>query len=319
MRSFSKNVALVCVLLSILFPCLCGCMPVNSFDTSNLGSVPQPSIPETTNSAVLPQPKTLTVYQIGDPACLELTAVQTTVADIPLEYGWAMHNGNVFLKQFSGACQIAAIPGSDRYICAYVGSMVGVYHYLIEVETGTVLDPLRVLQQDVMDRVSEVEFSPDGQYAFVTSHSGTQAYLLDCVAGEATQLPLDDGIYSVSAHFVDATNLFLTTAYQKESGQIYFELSRYEIATGACTEIPGQYQSKDRSRLDFLSFADGGVLYTFTNGQLTLIDPLTWNMTTYPFGDDVMISQYTDDSYIVVSNGIRYLLRNDGAYQQITP
>ena len=308
-----------CLLLSVtLLLCLCGCVPANSFDTSNLGSVPQTTVPKTTGSAVLPQPKTLTVYQIGDSVELTLTEVQTTVAGMPLEYGWAIHNGNILVEKLAGDCHIGTIPGSERYIYAYVGSMTGLYFYFVDVQTGTVADPLSALEQDVRERILDVAFSPDGHYAVVISHSGTLASLLNCVTGEVTMLPFDAEIYSASAFFMDAGNLLLIPAYQDENGQIYFELCRYEIATGLCTAHPGRYQSKDRSKENFLSFSEDGTPYTFINGQLALFDPYTWEATAYPFGEDATVNYYTEDSYIVFSNGVCYLLRNDGAYQQIS-
>ena len=312
-------IRICCLLLSAtLIFCLCGCMPVNSFDTTNLGSIPLTSVPEMTYSVAPSQPKTLTVYQIGESIELELTSVKTTVADMPLEYEWAIYNGNTFLENIEGECQIATIPGSDHYIYAYIGSMVGVYYYLIEVQTGTVTDPLGALEQNVREHISDVRFSSDGNYAIVISHSGTAASLVNCITGEVAPLPFDDEIYSASAVFIDADNLLLIPAYQDENGQIYFELHRYEIATGLRTDIPGRYQSKERSQENFLSFDEAGTPYTFVNGQLALIDPLTWEMTAYPFGEDANISYYTNNSYIVFSNGVRYLLCSDGAYQQIS-
>lgn len=322
-----------CILLLVLSVGLTACLPANTLNPyTPTGAPPQFPTNSTTGNtqthttistiptsvpSTIPEPDTIMIHMLGGSVAADATRVHTSVAGMPLEYGWTYHDGRIFLKEYEGAYPVGIIYGSDSYIYASVSSMAGVYHYLINVQSGEVSDPLADLEADIRSRISNVMYSADGSYALVFSHSGTVATLLNCVTGQSTSLPVAEYVYSAYGDFISDSHILLTSCFQRKDGQFYYTFTLYHIATGECTPISGEYQKKDRSQEDFIGISEGGILYTFTDGQLAIIDPLTWQKTVYPFGDDALVAYYTQSTYIVSSEGNRYLLHKNGTYQLI--
>lgn len=319
MMKFSKFLSFaITIFLAIFITSACSAANLNNTIGSMLNTAPSVSTePPLSTPPVVPESNYVTVYQLGEPLNLELAAVQTELLGSTLEYSWARHDGRIFIKQHEERFPLGIIYGSDRYIYASSSNMTGVYHYLIDVETGTVLDPLEALDSSIRERISDVLFSSTGSHALICHHSSTSAVLLDCSTGHTVPLSVAEDVYSVFGFFADDSHILLASCFQNAQGEFHYTFARYNILTGETVSIPGEYQKADKSKDNFIHFSDGGILYTFADGQLTIIDPLTWEMTAYPFPDDATVSYYTTDTYIVSANGNRYLLHKNGTYQQI--
>lgn len=333
MRMFIMNKPFICIILVIILLAMSACTFKDLANTNgSTGSTPQrptygtahstqPSVsiaPQESTPPVMPKPEFLNIYQFGDPLYVELTTVQTELLGFNLKYSWTCYDGQIFIGQYEGSFPLSVVYGSNRYIYTSVSNMTRTYHYLIDAQTGTVLDPLARLDPFISEHISEVSFSPNGGYALICSHSSTSAALLDCDTGYTMPLFfVAENVYSVSGFFPDNSHVFLTSCFQNAQGQFYYTFICCNILTGEVVYIPGEYQTVDKAKDNFIRFSDGGILYTFTEGKLTIIDPLTWEMTAYPFPDDATVSYYTADTYIVSTNDIRYLLHKNGTFQLI--
>lgn len=315
MSKFLSFALLVIVLINMAACSLTNPPSSTAVPPSTITTAPDASV-STTAPTVTTDSKIVRIITMDGPLDAALTRVKTTVAESPLEYGWACYDGRIFVRQYAGAYDIDTVYGSERYISVFTGSMAGAYRYLVDVQTGTVSDPLAALDAQIREHMTDIVFSADGKYALVLSHGSTAATLLDCAAGQNVSLPVKENIYSVFGSFIDNSHILLTFCHQNTNGEFFYTFTRYNIATGESNPISGEYQKTD-SGSNFIGFCDGGILYTFVNGQLAIIDPLTWEKTIYPFGNDVMLSYYTHNTYIARTDGKQYLLHQEGTYKLI--
>ena len=318
------------ILAGILLVALTGCAAgnIHTVSTTDSATVPTygyvipthsaPTTVPTTAPFDEPDPIDIVVHTLDGNEKIRLTRVQTTIAEMPTEYSWAYYDGRIFLKNVNADCELGIIYGSDRYIYASFGSMTGIYCYLIDVQTGAVSDPLAALDAQLKESISEVIFSAEGMYALVFSNSHTAITLLNCATGQSRPLPLQEAVYSVSAWFVEQGHILISYCFEKESGQFRHIFALYDISTGMYTSIPGEYQTKDPTTDGFIAITEQGFLYTFTNGQLSVIDPLTWEKTVYVFGSDATLSYYTRNTFLVKTEGKQYILHKDGTTKLIT-
>ena len=123
-----------------------------------------------------------------------------------------------------------------------------------------------------------------------------------------------ENVYSVFGRFIGDSQILLVFCFQDENGAYSYTFTRYSILTGETASISGEYQSADKNNSNFIGFCDGGILYTFTNGQFTIIDPTTWEKTVYPFGSDTLLSPYSRTTYRITTGGQQYLLHQNGDY-----
>ena len=230
-----------------------------------------------------------------------------------VEHYWAVFEGELYLENNS-EYSMENIPGSDRY-CALIAE--GPYSYLVDVQTGQVLDPLAALEQDALNHLSGVRFSPDGRLAMITYRGSTVLELLDCASGNSVRLPYAEDLYSVSGEFLDNDTVMIFSTHQDADGQINWSMSRYEIASGECEEIPGRYTSKDRHAENFLAMVEVPFAYTFTEGKLKIIDLRTMEQTIYPLRIDevesVSCCMYMKGSILVHTEQRDYLLNPQAA------
>lgn len=318
------------ILAVILLVALTACaadsihMPSTADDTT----VPTDGYTEPTHSAPTtvpttapsdePDPIDMVIHTLDGTEEIRLTRVQTTIAEMPAEYSWTCYDGRIFLKNVNADCELGIIYGSDRYIYASFSSMTGMYCYLVDVQTGAVSDPLAALDAQLKERISEVVFSADGMYALIFSNSHTAVTLLNCATGQSQPLPMQEAVYSVSAWFVEQRHILISYCFEKEFGQFLCIFALYDISTGMYTSIPGEHQTKDPTADGFITITEQGLLYTFTSGQLSVIDPLTWEKTVYAFGSDATLSYYTKSTFLVKTEGRQYILHKDGTAKLIT-
>ena len=264
------------------------------------------------------------LYQSGDsvvaisdgiPVSIPMTAAQVTVVhngrEIVVDYSWTKYANALAATSRSGNYSVVPLPRSDRYLRLILD--MG-YTYLIDTVTGEVSDPLSVLDSEITQRLSIVNFSPDGQYAIISHHSGTECILLNCTTGEVTQLPYASDIYSISGHFLDETHIALSTAF-KVGDDIRYSLARYDITNGELAELPGQYTAKDRTDSAFLAFCDDEVFaYTFENGCLVIVDLMTWERTLTNFKAGGLSNVFYCEGTLagVVHLGTVYILDHEG-------
>lgn len=180
-----------------------------------------------------------------------------------------------------------------------------------------VFDPLAGLEENVRNHLSEAQFSPDGKYVLICYKSSTVLELLDVATGTRTKMPYEDGLYSVSGHFLDNSTALLVSSYQDANGQISYGMSRYDILSGECTQIPGRYTAKDRDAENFMAYIEGPYAYTHTEGKMTVVDLRTFEKTVYPLNisDVKFVLYHTSDSVWAQAGETEYLLNMDGNMQ----
>lgn len=298
------------IVIGTLLACLAGCRSNTPADT--------PTEPSTQANASIRE--VLVLSKEGKSISLPLTSGRMTAKDTALEFEWAAYEGELYLTESSrehyspshGNFSLSRIPGSDRYMCL---TTEGPYTYLIDSQTGEVLDPLAGMDAEILNKLSDVSFSPNGQYVLISHHSGTVLELMDRSKDSKIKLPYEDGLYSISGHFIDNKTILITSTYQDADGQISYTLARYHISTGECTQLPGSYVSKDPNTDNFMALIEGPFAYTYTEGKLTIVDLRTMSQTVYPLtaSDVTRVSYHTAESIYVVDCGVEYLLKTDGS------
>lgn len=252
-----------------------------------------------------------------DMIALLLTSGTVTGNDTEVEYAWSVSHDRLNITYYGVHYDLARVPGSDRYLQL---RREGGYTWLVDILTGKLLDPLAGLEQSILNDLSEVKFSTDGKYALLSYKSSTVLELLDIAAGSRTKMPYEDGLYSISGEFLDNGTALLVPSYQDADGQVSYSLSRYDIAAGGSTEIPGRYVSKDRNAENFMAMIAGPYAYTFPEGKLAIVDLRTLEKTVYPLdiSQVTAVSYYTADSILVTAGEAQYLLKTDGSMQTVS-
>lgn len=262
-----------------------------------------------------PALETVTDYSTGMTVTLNLSHAQIMIAETSVEYGWVSFNGVLYARSYTDGFYLEPVCKSDRYMYVIVD---GGYTYLADAQIGEVFDPLAVLDIEVRQRLSDVRFSSDGQFAVVSYNSGTECVLIQCTTGQITQLPYEQGLYCISGSFLDDDNVLLSSSYEIEPHKIMYTLSVYDISTGECTQLPGQYQAKNRNEEQFLAVYNGGSAITFSDGGLIVIDLLTWQSISYPFATDMeLVFDLHGRIYYLSTQGQRYLLNKDGTLKLV--
>lgn len=268
----------------------------------------------TTQKPANDTPKTPTISllsQSGETVSVPLTAGKLTLNAATFDYGWTYYEGELYVSCECKDISFERIGGSERFMALHAGQ----YTYLVNVRTGEVADPLSSLDQAVLERLSQVTFSADGQYALVSHHSGTVLELLDIAGGTKLQLPYEEGLYSVSGQFLDNENVLICSAYQESDGKTSYGLSRYCIATGEISKLAGRYQAKDPTAENFMSLLDyGPFAYTRTDGKISVVDLRNFEKTVYALNatDNTVLIYHTQDSIHAVVGESKYLLKSDG-------
>lgn len=259
-----------------------------------------------------PQTPTVSLLsQSGKTVTVPLNAAKLTLDTATPDYGWTYYEGELYVSCECEDISFERIGGSERFMALHAGQ----YTYLVNVRTGEVADPLSSLDQAVLERLSQVTFSADGQYALVSHHSGTVLELLDIAGGTKLQLPYEEGLYSVSGQFLDNENVLICSAYQESDGKTSYGLSRYCIATGEISKLAGRYQAKDPSAENFMSLLDyGPFAYTRTDGKISVVDLRNFEKTVYALNatDNTVLIYHTQDSIHAVVGESKYLLKSDG-------
>lgn len=241
----------------------------------------------------------------GSPIRMQMTDTQVTIVhngqEILVEYSWANCGDTLAAVSYSGYYSVIPLTGSDRYLELILD--MG-YTYLIDTVTGEVLDPLAVLDKESKERLSIINFSPDGQYAVVSHHSSTACILLNCATGEITDLPYADDIYSISGYMIDATHIMLISAFETEYPHITeSRTSIYNIATGELTDFPSEN----------LTLLSGQYAYTKNeSGYIVLINQLSGERLVTEFTYIEQIQNCPGDGVLIISYGVLYLVTPDG-------
>lgn len=188
--------------------------------------------------------------------------------ELTVFYGWTQHGNTLATTSKSPYYSIQPVPQSGRYLKLILD---GGYTYLIDTASGTILNPLAVLDSEAAIRLHSVEFSPDGQYAVVSHHGATVCVLLNCTTGEITQLPYASGLYSVFGYFLDNTHILLMSAVETDPPhEVESSWAVYDITTGTLTELTGEFAPGSTHIVD-----DGQkIAYTYQDGYLVIIDLL---------------------------------------------
>lgn len=244
------------------------------------------------------------------------TPGKTVWNGVTVEYHWTISNGELYLLYDSADYHLERVVGSDRYMYLTIH---GAYSYLLDAQTGEVLDPLAGLDREVLDYLTEVKFSPDGCLALISYRHGAALMLLDCKTGSKVDLPPED-IYSVSGEFLDNNTVLLVSACQAIEGEISYRLSRYDTSSGAYTQIPGNFVSKDPHADNFLAFAGGPLAYTYTDGKLTIVDLRTFQRAVCPLELEEVswVSYHSMDSIHVLAGQRQYLVKTDGSMRRVS-
>ena len=253
----------------------------------------------------------------GSPVNLRMMKAEHSLVhngwELTVEYAWARYGNALAVNYSSADYSLTPVTGSDRYLMLIID---GGYTYLIDVTTGEVRDPLAVLDEETAIRISNVSFSPSGQYAVITHHSGTKCDLLNCATGEITRLPYAANLYSVTGRFADNTHIVLTSAFVvRNTEEIRYSLSCYDITTGQLTNHGGAYTAKDRSDPNFLCFFDDGCLaYAFESGYLVIVDPVTMEKIATPFRTNSIRRVFYHSNALagVIYDNTLYLLDRSG-------
>ena len=253
----------------------------------------------------------------GMPVKIPMVAAQVTVNhngwEFTAEYHWAKYGNMLAAISHSGYYSVEPLPRSDRYLQLILE--MG-YTYLIDTVTGELHDPLSALDSEIVQRLSFVNFSPDGQYVVVSHHSGTECILLNCTTGEVTQLPYASDIYSISGRFLDETHILLVSAFEESvPNNISYSMTLYDITTGEASELPGRYTAKDRAASNFLACVDDGpIAYTVENKYLVIVDLMTWERTVTQFKVSGVSHIFPCEDALagVVYEGTVYILDHDG-------
>ncbi len=245
------------------------------------------------------------------------TAGQIVWDGITAEYFWTVYNDELYLMCDSADYSLGRIPGSDRY--GYL-QMNGAYCCLVDVKTGKVSDPLATLENDVLDYLSEVCFSPDGRYALISYSHGTVLELLNCETGNRIPLPYKNDLYAVSGYFVDSNRILIISTEQDADAQITYQLSYYDISAKKQTQIDGSYSAKDPNADHFLAMIAGPFAYTATDGKLTILDIRTFEQIVYPLNISEIdsVSYYASDCVYARAGKVHYLLKTDGSMQIVS-
>ena len=244
------------------------------------------------------------------------TPGKTVWNGVTVEYHWTVSNGELYLLYDSADYHLERVVGSDRYMYLTIH---GAYSYLLDAQTGEVLDPLAGLDREVLDYLTEVKFSPDGCLALISYRHGAALMLLDCKTGSKVDLPSED-IYSVSGEFLDNNTVLLVSACWGLDGEISYRLSRYDTSSGAYTQIPGSFVSKDPHADNFLAFAGGPFAYTYTDWKLTIVDLKTFQQVICPLEleEVIWVSYHSVDSIHVLAGQRQYLVKTDGSMRQVS-
>ena len=282
-----------------------------------VGCVGEPSMDAVPSQTVTSTPQTEAVGNEEDMIALFLSSSVVYGDDIRMEYSWSVGQSMLHIKYNDVDYSLERVVGSDRYWCLY---REGGYVWLVDILAGKLLDPLAGLEQEILNHLSEVNFSPDGKYALISYKSGTVLELLDIATGNRTKMPYEDGIYTISGHFLDSGTALLVSTYQDADGQSTFCLVRYDIATETCTDLPGRYTAKDKNAENFMALLAGSWAYTYTDGKLTVVDLRTLEKTVYSLtaNDVTNVSYYATTNSIVATAGeTKYLLNPDGTMEKL--
>ena len=244
----------------------------------------------------------------GTPVAIAMTAAQVTVNhngwELTAEYCWAKYGNALIAHSNSGDYSVVPLLRSDRYLRLILD--MG-YTYLIDTETGEVLDPLAALGDDAYMRLHSVNFSPDGRYAVVSHHSATVCVLLNCTTGEIAQLPYASDLYSIYGYFLDDTHILLSSLVETDTPhEIEVSYALYDVNTGERTEITAP---------DSIFFTDDAlVAYTYEDGYLVFVDLMSGTRTATSFrkGQIDQIFYCHGELACVVSDGVLYLINGNG-------
>lgn len=306
-----KKLWSICMAVAILLG-LAGCK-------SNAQAPERTTVPTTapttvpTTAPTQPAVKTLAVIgKDGQRDTLTLQSGTVTVRGTELKYYWGSYQGEVYLDAESkghysssqGKFVFSRIFGSDRYLSlAAEGSCA----YLIDLQSGKVQDPFAKVEKEILNRLSESEFSPDGKYALIRYNSGTVLELLNCETGERTKLPYsEENLYTVSGRFIDKDTVLINTVYQDGAGQLTtYVWESYSIPTGQRVQL---------YRDGAVTLIEAPFAYAFADGKLTLMDLRTGKTAEFPFDKAACtrIAYHTTESAYAVVNGTEYLLKTDG-------
>lgn len=229
--------------------------------------------------------------------------------EIDLVFGVATYENAVAAMSYTEDCSVHPIVGSTRFLELILD---GGYTYLIDLQSGEILDPLAVLEQESAERLSFVNFSPDGQYAVISHHSGRVCVLLNCTTGEVTPLPYADDIYSIHGIFLDETHILLTSAFQVgTSNELTIHRTRYDITTGTSTEHP---EDNVLALLD-----DSPMAYIYEDGLLVIVDLLSGQRMKTNFHKQQIQWVFSCPNHraAVISDGVLYLITEDGTAQTV--
>ena len=231
--------------------------------------------------------------------------------EIDLVFGVATYENAVAAMSYTEDCSVHPIVGSTRFLELILD---GGYTYLIDLQSGEILDPLAVLEQESAERLSFVNFSPDGQYAVISHHSGTVCVLLNCTTGEVTPLPYADDIYSIHGIFLDETHILLTSAFQVgTSNELTIHRTRYDITTGTLTEHP------EDNALYLFDDSTSTLAYTYEDGFLVIVDLLNGKRTKTAFQEQQIDWIFYCPNHLaaVISDAVIYLITENGTAQAV--
>lgn len=278
--------------------------------TMGLWNHQTPDAPAQVETPDAPLPKVTVLSQNGQYETIELSARKMTLNHQEFQYFVAAYEGELHFQCDMENYFLKCIFGSDRFLCLRTQ---GAYSYLVDTQTGDVLDPLASLEQEIQDTLTDISFSPDGKYALVSYGNGTVLELLDLETGGRQQLPYEAGLYSVSGQFLDEKTVLISSVRREYQVGNSCNLSRYDITTGECKALMDMVVYEDFYIDTFFVMIGGPYAYTYSYGKFTLVDMRTMERTIYSLnvGEVTGVAYHTEESIRVMSGEVQYLLKTN--------
>lgn len=272
--------------------------------------LPAPDTPPQVDTPDVILPKVRVLSQRGQYETIELSARKLMWNQEEILLFAAAYEGELHFQCEIENHILKPIYGSDRFLCLRTQEA---YSYLVDTQTGEVLDPLAALEQEARDTLTDISFSPDGNYALISYGEGKVLELLEIKTGSRTKLPCEENMFSVSGRFLDEKTVLISSARREYQAGGSCNLSRYDITTGECKALLDIVVYEDFYIDSFFVMIGGPYAYTYTYGKFTLVDMRTMERTIYSLnvGEVTGVAYHTGESIRVTSGEVQYLLKTN--------
>lgn len=313
-----KRILIVLLVLALI---LCGCAG-NGDATNNPGSSAATLPSGNTADTPLPQVEIYDVHngflrpvgdrgvavisvESGEPKLVQLFQRRITFTrngeQTEIRFGWYKAGECFFAEDGADAYSVAPIEGSERYAQLEFATQTDAYGYLIDMQKNAVLDPLALVDPEIVAAIDQIYFAPDGNHAMLVCDAGEVWRVLNCETGETQRLDELTGMENCCGSFMeDGDHIRVWTA---DASAVY----AYSLSTGQCQQITG-----------FTVYASGCET-KLVDGCLTIVDRSAGTETKTQFTEAALdgVYWYGQNQVLVLARNTLYVLCADGSARAV--